>query len=367
MPPQRTPLRSTSGNSRKGPELTPYQRGQISGAKTAGSTPTEISREYELPYSTITSTLKVQDQRTEGASLPRPGRHVCYTPSEERKVLRHVRANPRQTYAELIEACGLSCHKNTVKAILRKHGIQNWIAKRRPYLTPAHAAQRLAWALKFKGRNAEEWGMIMWSDECSVEKGTGQRREWSFRTPSQKWHPEMVQTYSAGKTMKIMVWGCFWDTGRSNLYIMDRDFESKKHGYSANSYIEVLDAEVEPQHTNLEPGYEFMQDNASIHTAYKVRDWFADHGITQLMNWPPYSPDLNPIEHVWHELKCMVNEMFPELLTDKSKSEHARQRLESCLQAAWDCLPQSLFDNLYQSMPDRIEAVIQAKGWHTKY
>jgi hypothetical protein len=39
---------------------------------------------------------------------------------------------------------------------------------------------------------------------------------------------------------------------------MDRDFESKKHGYSANSYIEVLDTEVAPTCTNLDPGYKFM-------------------------------------------------------------------------------------------------------------
>lgn len=30
-----------------------------------------------------------------------------------------------------------------------------------------------------------------------------------------------------------MVWGCFWGDGRCDLYVMDRDFESKKHGYSA--------------------------------------------------------------------------------------------------------------------------------------
>jgi hypothetical protein len=86
-----------------------------------------------------------------------------------------------------------------------------------------------------------------------------------------------------------------------------------------------------------------------------------------LKDWPPYSPDLNPIEHVWYHLKIRVNEMFPELLTDKSKNKYLRQRLESCLQAAWDTLLQSLFDSLYQSMPDRIEAVIAANGWHTKY
>jgi len=71
--------------------------------------------------------------------------------------------------------------------------------------------------------------------------------------------------------MKIMVWGCFWDNERTNLYIMDRDFESKKHSYSANSYLEVLDAEVAPSFANLDPGYIFIQNNASIHTANKVK------------------------------------------------------------------------------------------------
>jgi hypothetical protein len=41
--------------------------------------------------------------------------------------------------------------------------------------------------------------------------------------------------------MKIIVWGAFWDTGRTSLYIIDRDFDSLKHGYSAASYLEVLE------------------------------------------------------------------------------------------------------------------------------
>ena len=87
-----------------------------------------------------------------------------------------------------------------------------------------------------------------------------------------------------------MVWGCFWDHGRSDLYILDRDFESKKHGYSANSYIAVLNDQVGPYYNDHEdPGYIFMQDNASIHTAHKVRDWFTRRGIPTL-DWPPYSP-----------------------------------------------------------------------------
>ena len=51
---------------------------------------------------------------------------------------------------------------------------------------------------------------------------------------------------------------------------MDRDFESKKNRFSAYSYIEVLDANV--QYINDDMC--FIQDNAFIHTVQKVKDWF---------------------------------------------------------------------------------------------
>jgi hypothetical protein len=148
---------------------------------------------------------------------------------------------------------------------------------------------------------------------------------------------------------------------------MDRDFESKKHRYSADSYLKVLDIEVKPIFKNNDPGYIFIQDNASIYTVKKVKEWFRERGITYLTDWPLYSLDLNPIKHIWRHLKVKVCEMFLEVAVDKSESEYSRQRLESCLQAEFDTLDKSLFNVLYKSMPARIEACIQAKGWHTKY
>jgi transposase len=90
---------------------------------------------------------------------------------------------------------------------------------------------------------------------------------------------------------------------------MDHDFESKKNGYSANSYIEVLNAML-PR--NYNDDLYFMQDNALIHTADKVKKWFEDNGI-DTFNWPSYSPDLNPIEYTWKKLKEVVIEHFPKV------------------------------------------------------
>ena len=79
---------------------------------------------------------------------------------------------------------------------------------------------------------------------------------------------------------------------------MDRDFESKKYRYSAESYLEVLNTEVELVYEALGLSYTFMQDNASIYTTKKVKKQFTDRGILYITDQPPYSPDLNLIKYI---------------------------------------------------------------------
>lgn len=59
-----------------------------------------------------------------------------------------------------------------------------------------------------------------------------------------------------------MIWAAIRGTNRADLLQLERDLESKKQGYSSNSYIKIIE-EMLP--TIYEPGLTCMQDNAPIH------------------------------------------------------------------------------------------------------
>jgi transposase len=69
-----------------------------------------------------------------------------------------------------------------------------------------------------------------------------------------------------------------------------------------------------------------------------VKSWFANNAIP-VMEWPPYSPGLNPIEVVWAWLKDWITTNHPEL-SDMGDSEDAYQALYSAMKEGWESIPQ---------------------------
>ena len=173
----------------------------------------------------------------------------------------------------------------------------------------------------------------------------------------------MIQTYNKGKACTLMVWAAFCARKCSQLVFMTGDPEAKKGGVTSAVYLEILEDELL---TIQEPGLVFMQDNASIHTARLVKNWLKEEGI-EVLEWPPYSPDLNPIEHAWKRLKQWVWKHHPELLELKGKGQNTKEAMLKALQEGWDAIEEEFFEKLIASMQRRVRAVCKAKGWYTKY
>ncbi|KAE8740133.1 hypothetical protein FOCC_FOCC014352 [Frankliniella occidentalis] len=86
------------------------------------------------------------------------------------------------------------------------------------------------------------------------------------------------------------------------------------------------------------------QDNAPIHNAAYVRDWLANtQPYITVLRWPPYSPDLNPIENVW---AAMVRDWDPQ-------RERTVENLQQHFFTVWGILQRNrtIIENLTQSMP----------------
>jgi transposase len=106
-------------------------------------------------------------------------------------------------------------------------------------------------------------------------------------------------------------------------------------------------------------GQVFMQDNAPAHKDRMTIQDLQERGIT-VVGWPPYSPDMNPIETLWCWMKDWIQDHYPE---DYLKLNDVR----AAVHEAWEAISQDQLDVLIESMPARIQAIIEANGMHTRF
>lgn len=195
------------------------------------------------------------------------------------------------------------------------------------------------------------WLRVIFSDECSVERGASHRRKYVFRSAGQQYDRNKVTTYNKSKDIRVMVWAAIHETGSSDLLIMRRDSAAPRMGYSARSYLTVL-------RNGLLPIYNqhciYQQDGAPIHTAKIIKRFFEEHGINWIKDWQAYSPDLNPIEHVWPPLKEKMYELYPDIELWRGSEESVVERMEDALVHAWDKIRPQIAYNCVASMPGRI-------------
>lgn len=280
------------------------------------------------------------------------GRKRATTKKGDSRIVRLSKKHPFLSSKHIKSSLNLNVSTSTVRRRLIEANLHARSPRKVPLLTKRHIKQRLIFAKEHADWPLEKWRNILWSDESKVVLfGCKGRREYVRRPAGAAFMPQYtIKTVKHGG-LSLMVWGCFSYNGVGPIIeivgIMNKEYYLKK----------VLQEVMYPYASDTMPlRWVFQQDNDPKHTSKVVKEWFRVNKVN-VLPWAAQSPDLNPIENLWTDIKNAVSDQKP---TTKSQ-------LWNVVQSAWNNIPIERCQALVDSMPRRCEAVIRNKGQATKY
>lgn len=337
-------------------ELTDFERGEIIGAWKFGHSERQISEGLEFPKSTIHNIITKYKENNTTTTESRSGRPPMLSSRNVRYLVNIVKENRQQSVEEITkkfsESLDLSPSTKTIRRYLNNEGYYGRAGLRKPLISEANRKKRLNFCKERKDWDSE-WNSIIWSDESRFMLFQNDSHHWVWRKPKEKYDVDcLIPTVKSGN-QGVMVWGCFIKNSIGPLVRLDGKVNSIHYKNLLNEYLlsfmNQLDNSID---------YIFQDDNAPIHRAHIITEWKENNSIISLP-WPAQSPDLNPIEHLWDVLERKVRKRTPH---PKNINE-----LFDILVEEWNNINIEILENLVDSMPRRIEAVIDSKGYPTKY
>ncbi len=146
--------------------------------------------------------------------------------------------------------------------------------------------------------------------------------------------------------VNIMLWGCFSAKGTGQLHRIKGTMDGAM--YCQGQGIEASQG-IENGSWMVFPAWQWPK------TTKATKEWLKKKHI-KVLKWPSQSPDLNPIENLWRELKIWVAKHQPWNLNN----------LERICKETWDKIPSEMCANLVANYKKHLTSVIANKSFATK-
>jgi transposase len=325
------------------------RRLQISIASKCGQSYESIANRYHVSNREISEVKKEIDTGKRFPLPKRVGRPSVMTAEIIGDVRNMTIENPllgsQKLVRNLQEKYDMKISRQTICS-LRNHLRFRWTKARNcPLITPPQILKRLSFCREGLEGTIDWTRDVMISDESRFGLFDDSRSMWVQRGvySEHTFHPVPKHNTS------IMVWGAIGKEYKSRMIIVEGTLNAERYQNMLrdNGIIDDMVAHIA---LGERQGF-FQQDGAPAHRAKSTTKLFQPQ-IPLILNWPPNSPDLSPIENVWGILKSRVTSREPKNVTD----------LRKIILEEWNNLDQDSIDRLMDTMPERFSMCIAVDG-----
>ena len=322
----------------------------------SGMRQAEIAKRLGIHRRTVSRTIQRFEELGTSSDRPRKGRPRSSNSSEVRKKIKlRLDRNPRRSLRKV--AKDININRESVRQIVKN------VFKCKPYkLQKAHLLTDKMKEVRCKRAKAlqhlvanQGHERILFSDEkiFTIEQHLNPQND-------RIWSPDVSTAISTArkvtrsqKPAAVMVWGGVTSHGKTPLFFVKPSVKINNEVYRKEILEDVLLPWSKRHFGNQY--WIFQQDSAPSHRAKTTQDWCAENlpSFISAEEWPPYSPDLNPMDYsVWSVLEWKAC----------STPHKSLASLQQSLKVAWKKIDNDMLRGIVEKFPERLEAVVKAKG-----
>ncbi len=318
-------------------ELSKDVRDKIVDLHKAGMGYKTITKQLGLKVTTVGAIIRKWKKHKITVSLPRTGVPCKISPRGVSMIMRTVRNQPRTTREDLVNdlnAAGTIVTKKTIGNALRREGLKSCSAHKVPPAQESTCTDPSEVCQWFRGELGESV-VLRWDQNPALRHQLNspclEEEEWCL------WPQEHHAHCQTWRWKHYALWRCTLWRWMGPCTVRARA--------------------LKPARTlKMGRGWVFQHDNDPKHTAKATKKWLKKKHI-KVLEWPSQSPDLNPIENLWRELKVRVAKRQLRKLND----------LERICKEDWDKIPPEMCANLVANYKKCLTSVIDNLGFATKY
>lgn len=225
-----------------------------------------------------------------------------------------------------------------LRNIMKSHGFIYGLPPKRVPLTEEIKYKRLMFAIKYKNI---DWNAVIFSDECSIWEGLKTLKRWFNINLGFDYDV----TFKHSK--KLNIWGAVSASGIKSIHIFSENMNADKYvSILKENFLSIYNSDLY-----------FQFDNDPKHTSSKAKTFLTKNSIKYL-DFPPYSPDLNPLENIWSILKYNIT---------KRKGEIKRDNFKNVIIEEWNNISDDVIKKIIGSMNKRLNEIIKNRGNYLDY